>query len=345
MGLWRKGPLDGAGRLLYPGAVVGQRALRIGTWTIGRVDVALLHNVPVELRALVLDAIAHAFEVRGHRCEILEAEDLLVEVDAGGVSVRRVDGSVLSPDAVLSRVVARPPLRLPLFALAASGATIVNSPVASERTADKLRTAMILTKAGVPVVPTTLAQAGSDWPVEMAEAHLALGRLVVKPVRGMWGDGMHLIDTSQELADLRSQQPEGCPWLLQPFIGDPEYGDLRVFVAGDRVVTAMRRIPGSGEWRANLHKGGDGVAHDPTLEEVDIALRACRAVGLDVAGVDLVVGQDGPRVLELNSNPGFVIGKVTGVDLAGPIAKAVEDAWLDRHQRAADPRFAIPEQG
>lgn len=294
-------------------------------------DVAILHNVPKELRAGVLDVLVVAFQERGHTCEVLEADRLDAQVSDERVIVRRPNGSELRPDAVFSRIVSSAPLRTLLYAMAARGATVVNSPVASERAADKFRTALILQSAGVPTVPSTLLLPGVDWSSVVEDELIdSPAGVVVKPVRGMWGDGVNLLRTPPELEAIKDSQPADCPWMLQPFIGDPGYGDVRVFVAGGEAICAMRRVPAQGEWRSNLHKGATGVAHELSDDEADAAVRACGAVGLDIGGVDLVNGSDGPRVLELNSSPGFAIKQITGVDLAGPIAAAVEAARMGR---------------
>jgi len=97
--------------------------------------------------------------------------------------------------------------------------------------------------------------------------------------------------------------------------------DIRAVVVGDRVVGAMRRIAGSaGEFRSNLHRGGRGEGLDLPPAYAEEAIRAARAVGLDVAGVDLLESRDGPKVTEVNSSPGLRgIERALRIDIAGAI--------------------------
>jgi ribosomal protein S6--L-glutamate ligase len=108
--------------------------------------------------------------------------------------------------------------------------------------------------------------------------------------------------------------------LLQEFVAESRGRDIRALVVGERVVGAMRREAPRGEFRSNLHRGGFGTAIQLPHEFADAAVRAARVVGLDVAGVDLLEAGDGPKVVELNSSPGFEgLERATGLDIAGEI--------------------------
>src|SRR5205085_4471851 len=100
---------------------------------------------------------------------------------------------------------------------------------------------------------------------------------------------------------------------------------LRALVVGDRVVGAMRREARKGEFRSNLHRGGLGVKADLERPYAEAAVRAARVLGLSVAGVDLLESDDGPKVMELNSSPGFEgLEQATGLDIAGAIIAEAE---------------------
>jgi ribosomal protein S6--L-glutamate ligase len=91
-------------------------------------------------------------------------------------------------------------------------------------------------------------------------------------------------------------------------------------VVGDRVAGAMRREARSGEFRSNLHRGGEGSAVELAPGYAQAAVRAARVLGLDVAGVDLLEAESGPKVMEVNSSPGFEgLERATGLDIAGAI--------------------------
>jgi len=114
-------------------------------------------------------------------------------------------------------------------------------------------------------------------------------------------------------------------FLVQEFIAEAGGADLRCFVVGGKIVAAMRRQAPEGEFRANLHRGGSATAVTLSAEEKRTALKAARAIGLDVAGVDLLRSQRGPLVLEVNASPGLEgIEAATGVDVAASVIRHIE---------------------
>ncbi|MDX1530790.1 MAG: hypothetical protein R3362_04625, partial [Rhodothermales bacterium] len=101
--------------------------------------------------------------------------------------------------------------------------------------------------------------------------------------------------------------------------------DLRCLVIGEKVVAAMVRKGAEGEFRSNLHRGGTAEAARITPTERRTAVQAAKALGLRVAGVDILRSDRGPLVLEVNSSPGLEgIEKATGKDVAGLIVQYVE---------------------
>ena len=98
-------------------------------------------------------------------------------------------------------------------------------------------------------------------------------------------------------------------------------------MVGGKVIAAMRRKAAQGEFRANIHRGGKSESVELNAEETETALRACRAVGLNVAGVDMLRSHSGPKVLEINSSPGLQgIEGATGINVAGLIIEYLENA-------------------
>ena len=97
---------------------------------------------------------------------------------------------------------------------------------------------------------------------------------------------------------------------------------MRALVVGSKVLAAMRRQARLGEFRSNVHRGGTGVAVDLPEEYKRAALRATRVMGLQVAGVDMLESRGGPKVMEINSSPGFEgLERCSGVDVAGAIIR------------------------
>ena len=112
--------------------------------------------------------------------------------------------------------------------------------------------------------------------------------------------------------------------LVQEFIKESAGTDIRAFVVGGRVVASMKRQSLDDDFRSNLHKGGEGTAVKLTEEERKMAVKAARAMGLSIAGVDMMRSARGPLVLEVNASPGFGIESVTGRDVATPIIEYLE---------------------
>ena len=113
--------------------------------------------------------------------------------------------------------------------------------------------------------------------------------------------------------------------ILQEFIAEAGGADIRAFIVDGQVVGAMKRQGKEGEFRSNLHRGGDVRIIKLTRAEKSTALLAAKSMGLAIAGVDMLQSTRGPMVLEVNSSPGLEgIEKATGVDIAGKIIEYIE---------------------
>ncbi|MBV9289095.1 MAG: RimK family alpha-L-glutamate ligase, partial [Hyphomicrobiales bacterium] len=188
-----------------------------------------------------------------------------------------------------------------LHALAAWGVPVWNDARAIERCVDKSMTSFLLAHAGLPTPRT--------WTLESPEAARALveretvqGPLVLKPLFGAQGEGLRLIRRS---ADLPPPEAVAGVYYLQRFHGASfeEHCDFRLFVLNGGVIAAMiRRAP---TWITNVKQGGRPCATtaEPTMQRLAVA--AAKAVGATIAGVDILVGRDGPLVLEVNSMPAW----------------------------------------
>ena len=117
---------------------------------------------------------------------------------------------------------------------------------------------------------------------------------------------------------------DGTNILLQEFVEESAGTDIRAFVVGSRVVASMQRKSLDDDFRSNLHKGGEGTPIKLTEEERKMVMKAAKAMGLNIAGVDMMRSNRGPLILEVNASPGFGVEKVTGRDVAGPIIEYVE---------------------
>ena len=204
------------------------------------------------------------------------------------------------------------------------GVFAVNESQGISRARDKLRSLQLLARAGVGLPVTGFAHSTKDV---QGVIDIAGGApLVVKLLEGTQGIGVVLAETRKAAESVIEAFRElDANILVQEFIKEARGQDIRAFVVGGRVVAAMRRIGAPGEFRSNLHRGGSAEAVKLTPEERSTALRSAKAMGLNVAGVDMLRSNHGPVVMEVNSSPGLEgIERATGVDVAGKIVAFVE---------------------
>lgn len=181
------------------------------------------------------------------------------------------------------------------------GVTVLNSWLSIESVADKFQTHQILASQGLPVPRTILGKFPTD--VQMIEEKLGFP-VVVKTLRGTRGGGVFLAETKQQfqnLTDLIAQANTNVHFLFQEYISKSCGRDLRVYVVGNRVVAVMQRQSTDGNFKANISLGGEGTAFIATPQITKLAINVTKALGLDVAGVDLLFDGDKFKVCEVNS--------------------------------------------
>ncbi len=191
---------------------------------------------------------------------------------------------------------------------------------------DKLRSLQILSREGVNFPKTAIAKFPKNEDVEDLIKQVGGAPLIIKLLEGTQGLGVVLAETkkaAKSVIEAFSGLKENI--LIQEFIKESGGSDIRAFVIGDEVVAAMKRQGKDGEFRSNLHRGGYGVKIDLTDLERETAIQASKAMGLKIAGVDMLRSERGPLVIEVNSSPGLKgIEKVTGVNVADKIIEFVE---------------------
>ena len=200
----------------------------------------------------------------------------------------------------------------------------VNESVAISRSRDKLRSLQLLARKGIGLPVTGFAHS-TQYTKDLIK--LAGGApLVIKLLEGTQGIGVVLAETgkaAESVIEAFRGLKENI--LVQEFIKEAKGADLRCFVIGDKVVAAMKRQGGEGEFRSNLHRGGNATLAKLTPEERLTAVRAARIMGLNVAGVDLLRSNHGPVVMEVNSSPGLKgIEAATQKNVAGMIINFIE---------------------
>ncbi len=203
--------------------------------------------------------------------------------------------------------------------LEAMGVPLVNGASAIARSRDKLAALQTLAASGVRIPRTVLARGGGD--VKELVAQVGGLPAILKLIQGTQGVGVMIAHSEAEVESILSTLWDlGEEILLQEYVSESGGRDLRALVVGDRVVAAMRRRAKSGEFRSNLHRGGAGEGAQLPPGYAEVAVRAAQVIGLSVAGVDLLESAEGPKVMELNSSPGFEgLERATGLDIAGAI--------------------------
>lgn len=190
---------------------------------------------------------------------------------------------------------------------------------------DKLRATQILSRHGVAMPATTFVRDRAD--VIPAIESVGGAPVVIKLLEGTQGIGV-ILAPSLKVAEaiIETLQSTKQNVLIQRYVKESKGRDIRALVVGDRVVAAMRRTAKGDEFRSNVHRGGsvEKVELDPAFEEV--AVRASQIMGLKVAGVDMLEGDDGPLVMEVNSSPGLEgIETATNLDVAGAIIDHIDN--------------------
>ncbi len=202
---------------------------------------------------------------------------------------------------------------------------------------DKLRSLQILSRHDVGIPDTTFVRDRQD--VLPAIRRVGGAPVIIKLLEGTQGIGVMLApDAKTAEAMLETLQSAKQNVLLQKFVAESKGRDVRALVVGDRVVAAIRRVARGDEFRSNVHRGGTAEPVELSEEYERVAVQSAQIMGLRVAGVDLLEGNEGPLVLEVNSSPGLEgIETATELDIAGAIVDYIDNQvafpQLDIHQR------------
>jgi ribosomal protein S6--L-glutamate ligase len=190
---------------------------------------------------------------------------------------------------------------------------------------DKLRATQIMSRHGIAMPPTAFVRNRAD--VIPAIERVGGAPVVIKLLEGTQGIGVilaHEIKTAEAIIETLQSTRQNV--LIQSFIKESRGRDIRALVVGDRVVAAMRRTAKGDEFRSNVHRGGSVERVELDEEYERTAVRAAQIMGLKVAGVDMLEGDEGPLVMEVNSSPGLEgIETATNLDVAGAIIDYIDN--------------------
>lgn len=206
------------------------------------------------------------------------------------------------------------------------GVYTTTSSISIVRARDKLRSIQLLSRAGIGIPKTIFSRGITDIDDIMSE--LDGPPIIIKLARGTHGRGVVLAESRKAARSVMQgfylMDDDGTNILLQEYIEESAGTDIRAFVVGSQVVASMKRQSSTDDFRSNLHQGGEGNKIKLTDEEEKVAIKAAKAMGLSICGVDLMRSNRGPLVLEVNASPGFGIEKVTGRDVASKIVDYAE---------------------
>lgn len=263
---------------------------------------------------------------RGHQVRVIDPLRCYMNITSSNPMVHYKDQALDDFDAIIPRIGASITYygSAILRQFEMMGVDSLNESTSITRSRDKLRCLQILSRSGIGLPVTSYAHS-----TKMTEKLIKMvgdAPLVIKLVEGTQGKGVILADTSKAAESvIDGFRQMKAHFLVQEFIKESNGCDIRAFVIGDKVVASMMRTAKAGEFRSNLHRGGSATRVDISQEEATVAVNAAKALGLNVAGVDLLRSSRGPLVLEVNSSPGLQgIETSTGLDIATMVIEYIE---------------------
>lgn len=193
------------------------------------------------------------------------------------------------------------------------------------RSRDKLRSLQVLSRSGVGMPKTIFMDYSRD--TEGIIEAVGGAPVVIKLLEGTQGLGVVLAENKKAAQSvIEAFNGLHARIIVQEFIKESKGSDIRAFVVNGEVVGAMKRQAKQGEFRSNLHRGGQATVYKLNRQEKHAAVTAARKLGLGVAGVDMLPSNRGPLVVEVNSSPGLEgIEGATSVDVAGKIITFLEE--------------------
>ena len=262
---------------------------------------------------------------RGHKVRVIDYAKCYVSLESKNPVVRYEGEEVKDIDVIIPRIAAN----LTKYGTAIvrqfelQGVFTTASSLAIYRTRDKLRSMQILARTGVGIPKTVFGRETSE--LEDLVEQVGGAPVIIKVARGTHGNGVVLAETRKAAqAVMQAFFVEGVNFLVQEYIEESAGSDIRAFVVGGKVIASMKRQSLDDDFRSNLHQGGEGKPIRLTDEERKTALKAAKAMGLSICGVDMMRSKRGPLVLEINASPGFGIETVTGHNVAAKIIDYVE---------------------
>jgi ribosomal protein S6--L-glutamate ligase len=270
--------------------------------------------------------LREAAEQRGHEVRIVDYLRCVIDITSHRPAIHYGGSLLESVDAVIPRIGATHTFygTAVVRQFEMMGVYPTNDSQSISRSRDKLRSLQLLAAEGVGLPVTSFAHSTKD--IDGLISLVGGAPVVVKLLEGTQGMGVVLAETKKAAESvIGAFRQLNANILVQEFIKEAGGSDIRAFVVGNRVVAAMERTAAPGDFRSNVHRGGEARKIRLTPEERAAAKRAAKLLGLNVAGVDLMRSNHGPVVLEVNSSPGLEgIEGATGIDVAAKVIDYIE---------------------
>jgi len=264
-------------------------------------------------------------KIRGHEAKTIKYQECYVEIQQDQPTVHYRGENLEDLDAIVPRI---------MPGMTTYGTAIVRQfemmgvytptrSIAISRSRDKLRSMQLLSKAGVGIPKTVFSRETDE--IDDLLSHVGMP-VIIKLASGMQGNGVVLAETRKVARSvIQAFYVNDTAFLIQEFIEESAGTDIRAFVVGSQVVASMQRKSLDDDFRSNIHQGGTGTVIKLTDIEKKTVLRAAKAMGLPICGVDLMRSNRGPLILEVNPAPGLEgIESVTGRNIAGKIIDYIE---------------------
>ena len=266
-----------------------------------------------------------AAEVLGHKAKIFRASRCQLVYDGRGERVLYNGKKFPKIDILIPRasIISNVDIRLSLvkqFQL--MNVPVVNEYMSIAKAKNKLRTQQILHSLGLPTLRTVVIE--NYTTLSDAIDKVGGAPVILKDPFGSYGSGVIIAESKRAarsvLDAIWCNGHSHKIMMVQEYVAESGGRDTRVFVVGDKAIAAMERSAQAEEFRSNVELGGVTRGLPVSDEYAQIAVKSAKALGLEVAGVDIIETKHGPAVLEVNANPGFkALEEITGVDIATPI--------------------------
>ena len=282
-------------------------------------------------------ALVQAAEARGHKVRVVDYLRCYMNITSSKPRIY-LEGEELHADAIIPRIAVQHTAygNAVVRQFEMMGVFTLNDSVAISRSRDKLRSLQLLAKKGIGLPVTGFAHSidATNELISMCGG----APLVVKLLQGTQGMGVVLAETKKAAESVIEAFKEvRADILVQEYIAESKGSDIRCIVLGKKVVASMIRQGIDGEFRSNLHRGGQAKKVKISAEERKTAIRSAKIMGLHLAGVDLLRSARGPLVMEVNSSPGLEgIEKSTNKNVADAIIEFLEASLKDKKTQSID---------